>query len=270
MSICRVVVHTSLLVTLVASCTQPDTSRAPTLGTDLRTALQVANANPVGVTVAPGSGDRYVFDDNAGIFRMHEDGSATRVLSMSQFPDPGVQIRYPFTDFVAITDESFALTAIGDGFLLHTARRELTQHFCYEPGGSFPASQEQRTDAVTYDTRTGRLVAQPQTYDIDTGQVLMSQIGFYDATTGADVEWYNTPVDFLASGMTFDDKGQLLLVEGSDLYRFDFDSQQLVALYDLAQYGVSRASGIAFDAATATLVVVDSETDQLLEIALTK
>ena len=110
------------------------------------------------------TGKTCVLDDAAGLYRVAPDGTAALVRALAALPTPDVPVRPPFTDVVALGDGRFALTAIGDGYLLDLGADTMRQYFCYEPGG-FPEDEEQRTTAVTYDPVAARLYAQPRTFD---------------------------------------------------------------------------------------------------------
>src|SRR5687767_2158393 len=136
----------------------------PLARTDLRALLGVQTPDAVGVTVEP-DGDRlFVLDSNAGLFAIDALGAATLVVGMDAMPDPGVEVRRPYTDLVALGGNRFALTAIGDGFLLDIAANTQQLYFCYEPGFE-PDENTQRTDSVTYDAGRDLIIAQPQTFD---------------------------------------------------------------------------------------------------------
>ena len=124
-----------------------------------------------------------------------------------------------------------ALTAIVDGFLLDLAAGTLTRHVCYEPGG-FPEYQEQRTNALGFDPSTGRLYAQPRTFD-DPGTLLRSEVGMDAAHTGLDLHWWSLPNDLDAGGLIVTGPNQLVLGVGARLHRYDLTASRLTPLDDL-------------------------------------
>ena len=254
-----------LLIPLAAACSeQTEAPEEPLAAVDLRAALASSEVSAVGVAIAPDTGARYVFDDTAGIFQIGTDGIGTRVMDAAAMPDPGVAIRYPFTDFVALGADQFAVTAIGDGFLLDLANNTMSLYFCYEPG-FFPEEQEQRTDAVTFDQESNQILAQPLTLDAE-GQVLASNIGRYSRETGVDLDWYELDVDFVAGGMTVDAPGSTLLGSGTKLYRYTFESRRFDLVGNLKRFGVQSIDGLAFDSSANSLLVLDNTSDQLIEI----
>lgn len=254
------------LTLLAAACGDPEPSEPVAARVDLRVALAAADASPVGVAI-DAAGARMVLDEQAGLYRITPDGQATLVRTLAALPEPGVPIRPPFTDLVALGDGRFALTAIGDGFLLDLAADTMRQYFCYEPGG-FPEDQEQRTAAVAYDAAAGRLYAQPRTFDVD-GNFVRTEVASYDSTTGADLSWSALPDEFNAGGMVAPGGDVLLLGAGRRLHRYDVATSTLSPVEDLGRFGVSSIDGLALDPVAHTLVVVDRSADELIEIALT-
>lgn len=249
-----------------AACAEPDAPAPVAVRIDLRAALAASDASPVGVAL-DADGARMILDEQAGLYRLAPDGQATQVRALAALPDPGVQIRPPFTDVVALGDGRFALTAIGDGFLLDLAADTMRLYFCYEPGG-FPDEQEQRTAAVAYDAAGGRLYAQPRTFDVD-GNFLRTEVASYDSTSGADVDWRALPGRFDAGGMVALGGDVLLLGAGRQLHRYEIATSTLSSVEDLGRFGVRSIDGLAIDPVAGRLVVVDRSADELVEIALT-
>ena len=254
----------ALLAVIAPACTDPEPAEPVARRVDLRAATGLTEPRVAGVAIEPG-GARLVLDDAAGLFRIAPDGTATLVRALAALPTPDVPVRPPFTDVVALGDGRFALTAIGDGYLLDLGAETMRQYFCYEPGG-FPEDEEQRTTAVTYDPITDRLYAQPRTFDA-AGNLLRSEIAAYARDTGADVAWRSVPDDLDAGGMVADADG-LLLGAGHRLYRYDLASYTLTAVDDLARFGVERVAGLGLDAAGQRLVVVDGARAALVELDL--
>lgn len=236
----------------------------PLARVDLRAATGRADTRAIGVTV-DAAGDRLILDEEAGLFRLDATGAATLVLALADFPAPEIAIRPPFTDLVAMGDQ-LALTAIGDGFLLDLSAHTLTRHFCYEPGG-FPEYQEQRTNALAFDASTGRLYAQPRTFD-ENDQLLRSELAMYAGDSGLDLNWWTVPTDLDAGGMVVTGANTLVLGAHARLFRYDLTASQLSRTDDLTRFGVSQIDGLALDPATNTLLVLDGATDQLVELSL--
>jgi hypothetical protein len=258
---------TPVLLLAVAACaTEPPVDpETPRSRVDLRQAIAAgADVTPIGVTVGP-SGQRFVFDAALGLYRI-DGATAAEVVRMDQLPAPDVPIRPPFTDLVAIAPDVFALTAIGDGYLLDVAAMSLTQHFCYVPE-ELPDTLDQRTDAITYDVATDLIYAQPRTYDI--GENLLSaQIAGYTRDAGAIVEWRDVDIDTSAGGMVMLPGVGLVLGQGSRLQRYDFATYLFAPVDDLERFGVSAIDGLAVDTTAGTLVVLDGGSDQVVEIDL--
>lgn len=230
---------------------------------DLRAATGVTTPKVAGVAAELG-GARVILDEDAGLFRLAPDGTATRLRAIDELPTPDVPVRPPFTDLVALGDGQYALTAIGVGYLLDLTADTMRLHFCYEPGG-FPDDQEQRAAAVAYDATTGKLYAQPRTFDSD-GNLLRSELASYDRATGVDELWRPMPTDFAAGGMYAPGDGGLILGAGARLYRYDYASYELSAVDDLGRFGVSEIAGLAFDSAAGNLIVVDGDRAELVEV----
>ncbi len=215
---------------------------------------------PIGVAVGA-NGARYVLDERLGLYQL--DATAIEVVSMAAMPTPDEALVLPLTDLVALGPDVFGVTAIGDGFLLDTAKSTLQQHFCYLPEGT-PVELTQRTDALTYDPDRGLLFAQPVTFQPD-GTRVSSQIAAYQRDTGTDVAWYTIPVDVTATGMVMID-GELVLAIGTELARFDSGTSTLTDRIDLGRYGIEAIDGLAYDATNQRLVVADATTDAVFEV----
>lgn len=252
---------------LVLGCQQAPPDQEAATRIDLRAALTQSSVSAVGVAVAPDTGRWIVFDEQTGLFEVDASGNASVVVSMDAMPDPGVDIRYPFTDVVALGQGRFAVTAIGDGFLLDVGRQTMQQHFCYVPE-DLPSDLDQRANAVAYDPATNQLLAQPQSFDPATDTLVASQIARYDGVSGADLDWYGIDTNFLAGGMAVEAEGTVLLGAGSKLFRYDFTSYTLSEIDELSRFGVSSIDGLAIDSAGSSLLIVDDELDELVELKL--
>lgn len=239
----------------------------PLARVDLRHAMNVDDASPVGFAI--NEGERFIFDENVGLLRIDGD-QATAIVEMSSMPDPGptAPMRPPFTDLVAYAPHVFALTALEDGYLLDIEAMTLTQHFCYLPVGEdeTPRALTQRTDAIAFDAATNSLYAQPITRDV-AGTFVRSELSRYDARTGVDTSWYFVEDDVAATAMIVRDYG-LVLAQGSVLTHRAINGTQPRIVDDLARYGVTSIDGMAIDSATNTLIVVDREADAMFDIDL--
>jgi hypothetical protein len=258
------------LCAIVTGCAEETVRPEPPLGRlDLRAAMQTtSDISPVGLAIAP-DGQRFVFEETAGLYRL--DGElAVAVVPMSAMPDPGptAPVKLPFTDLVAIAPNVFALTAIGDGYFLDTSAMTLQQRFCYLPD-EVPRSLTQRTDGIAYDAASGKLYAQPVTYDA-AGTFQYAQVAGYELETGNDIEWYTAGNDVAATAMIALPDVGLVLGQGSRLTRFDTATSESILLDDLERFGVRSIDGLAIDAAAGTLVVVDKQTDTVFDIELAR
>jgi hypothetical protein len=177
-------------------------------------------------------------------------------------------VQFPITDVLAIGPNQFAITAIGDGYRLDVAAMTLAQYFCYLPDET-PVSWRQRTDAIAFDPVSNRLFAQPVTRDLN-GTFIKSEIAGYDFASGVDLEWHQVDNDVAATGMVFVPGTGLVLGQGSRLTHYDLATETTTEVANLAQFGVRSIDGLAVDATAGTLVVVDKETDKLVDIELAR
>ncbi len=257
----------SALVGVLSGCQDHAvTPEEPVARIDLRAALAADSVEPVGVAIAS-NGDRFVFDQTLGLYQLTATG-AVRVMPMSALPDPGTAITLPITDIVAISPTQFAITAIGDGFLLDTTAMTLHQHFCYVPDGT-PEFFTQRTDAIAFDAESNTLYAQPVTTD-DQGRFAGSQLASYNGATGESQQWYGMADRVAATGMTLVPGLGLLLGQDARLDRLDLSTGETTPFDDLERFGVHSIDGLALDRTAQTLIVVDRTTSELVEIDLAR
>lgn len=245
---------------LAAGCAE----QQPPAPVDLRAATGHADLRPSGIAVDP-TGARYLLDDHLGLFRLGAGGAFDLVLARAAMSDLGVPAAAPLTDLVAIGPGRFALTALGEGYLLDLGLGTLHPYF-----GSGPDARadghDQRTDAVAYDADARLLYAQPRTFDAG-NHLLASQVASYSLATGADLQWFDVTDDVAAGGMA-KVPGVAGLVLGVDtglclLFLDDVDE-----VIDLAPLGIVGIDGLALDRAAGTLLVVDGDAAQLLELEL--
>ncbi len=258
-----------LLVLLVGCATERE--EAPTSRIDLRASMHVTDAGPVGAAVGP-DGTRFMFDEDRGLYRIEGD-QLISIMTLAQLPTPDKQLQFPITDIVSLAPNLFAMTAIGDGFLLDTAANTLTQHFCYFPagdgGGGTPVSISQRTDAIAYDAVAQKIYAQPLTYDA-AYEFQYAQVARYNRATGVDEAWFDAPPSTLATGSAFVPDVGLVLGQGSELSRFDLDTREMIVLDDLSRFGVRSIDGLAIDPVTNSLIVADKVSDSVFDIDLAR
>ena len=248
---------------------EPDTT------IDLARALGIDDPQVVGITVAPDSGQRYVLDQLEGIFELHEDGSATLVRSNAELPVPEFLPRSLWTDFVAMGEDRFAITALSDGYLLDLRADTMTQYFCYVPGDMEPEFN-QLTNSVAFDAHSGVIYAQPITFEetMEERTALGASIGSYSLQGGQPIAWFDLEVtDFLAGGAAVDADGKLLLGKGSDIHLFDPSAPaepqhiyQLPAGSGPASVWRTDIQGLAVDSERGELLVVDGSRDRVIVI----
>ncbi len=200
---------------------------------DLTTRLP-ANADPVGVAASP-EGQLYVLDRNNGLYRI-EGAGATLVFPASASAQ--------LTDVVALGDERFALTAVNDGYMLDLHNQTFLSYFCYlpalppdpagDPGGptviptvstqlrSQGIEVEERTESVAFSPESLQLFAQPQTFRLDTGQVMGSELFVFSDGGGQPIAVQSMPSpSFIAGGMLAVDGQRLLLGSRNQIYTMD-------------------------------------------------
>ena len=260
---------------LLSACASPDLPplNPPTNNSiDLSAALGVTELAVIGVTVDATTGQRYVLDANAGIFEILDDGTADLVRSNQGFPIPDVAPVSAWTDFVALGDDQFAVTARNDGYLLDLDDDLMTEYFCYVPD-MMEQEFEQLTHGLTLDHQAGLLYAQPATYDMSgmSGPVdepIAASIGAYSLDGGQPVAWFDIPdIEFLAGGMAVDLDGSLLLGRGNELHRFVLEGEGRLEGIGVLE-GIGRIDGMAVDSEAEELLLVDGEQGKLITLSL--
>lgn len=245
----------------------PTVAPAPPAEARVVSRTSLAQSAPVGVTIAPDTGERFVLDAWEGLFRLDAEGKAQPHVGWEALvPDDGID-RRPYTDAVAIGMGQFAYTVQSDGILYDHNEGIARQHFCYEPGdtGLWGVDAFQLTQALGFDRTTRQLVAQPQTFP---GPVDAS-VGAWSADLGGQpTDWAVLPwPEFDAGGLVVDGAGEVILGHDALLYRLtlgqDGEPQPIV---DLAEFGIERVEGLAIDPDTDHLVVLDADRE-LVEIA---
>ncbi|MEO1338561.1 MAG: hypothetical protein AAFV29_23160 [Myxococcota bacterium] len=226
----------------------------------------------VGVTVEPNTGRRFVLDDQRGIYEVLAEG-VMRVASLDEITAQGDQPQSAFTDFVAIDEGEFALTAMNDGFLYDLETGTLSSYFCYVPGfiDDLPGGDGeifQLTESVTFDPEANLMFAQPQTFNTaNPNDVLLSQIGRFEMTGGEGFGWVDAPsLDFRAGAMAAVGNGKLLLVEGSRLLRVDATTGAVDGQTDLSRLGLQSIHALTYDHTAQSLIAVDQASETLYEL----
>ncbi|MBJ93914.1 MAG: hypothetical protein CMP23_05490 [Rickettsiales bacterium] len=257
---------------MLAACSvePPPPLPEPSAELDLSASLGLVDPDVVGVSIDPITGQRYLLDRFAGIFELADDGSARLLRATDQFPVPEVLPQSLWTDFVAMGEGRFALTALSDGYLLDLEAETMIEYFCYEPE-DMPFWEQQLTHSVTFDVEQGLIYAQPITFEqgsFEDPLALSSSVGAYSLDGGQPVAWFEMPEqDFLAHGAAVDLDGSLLLGRGNEIYRFDPEGLAERSLLGVIP-GVELIEGLAVDAELGTLLVVDGARDRLVEVPL--
>jgi len=256
---------------LAAACDAGDNT--PGYALTKKTSLDAvlgAPANVTGVSIDPDTGAVLVVDVTKGVHRLEVDGTSTQLWNGDAMAH-GIMLRSEFTDLAVLPGNQIALTARSFGYLLDLDAMTFRQHFCYVPGFEEEPwiweEEDQITDSLTYNPATGQLMAQPETFDTNSAVSLRSEVATFDLDSGEDLEWISTGLGALRSGgMVALDAETVLLGDGSKLYRWS-QASGLRNEADLASHGVSQIEGMALDASTGTLYVVDGATRQLFEFA---
>ncbi len=265
---------------LCAACGGEAEQRSGPIPLELRPALSLDDADVVGVTVTS-SGQRYVLDAAMGIYRLQNGVGERLVASEMLAAASDVQVTSPFTDLAIMNDGRFLLTARDDGFIYDPATGRVSQHFCYLPdpddGEPDPGQEQpdptvfaatQMTHSLAYAPQHGRILAQPQSYDsveLD-GPPVAAHVALFAVATGADLEWLQlVDPSFRAGGMVLDPDDRLLLGSGGTVYAF---VEPMAPLEPVVEIDGIDIQGMAFDATTGSLLLVDGFGDRLLEVDL--
>ncbi len=234
----------------------------------------------VGVTEDP-AGQRFALHSQGGLYQLDDDGDATLLASPAlMLADADAQPTSDFHDVAAMGGGRFVLIADNDGFLYDHNFALLTRHFCYEPNmngepwspGPDPvptaASARQRALSLDYDAANHRIIAQPRTFDEDTGETVAAHVASFDGATGLDQEWFEIgETELLAGGLIEVDDNEVILGQGTTLLSFDRSDRTLVPVLDL--FGlVDEISGLSRTADGETVLVTDEAHDQLVEVSL--
>ncbi|MFT7580914.1 MAG: hypothetical protein ACI9MR_002588 [Myxococcota bacterium] len=219
----------------------------------------------------PVSGEVYLLDARTGVYQLEADGGTTHVWhgDAAQY---GIQLPSEYTDLADLPDGTIAITAHSFGYLLDLEADTFQQHFCYEPGfvddPNLWLEERQITDSLTYNTVTGQLMAQPQTIDLNTTDVLRSEVATFDVASGEDLAWTGIVgiASLRAGAMVALDADTVLLAAEATLYSWS-PQNGLRFDYDFLANGISSVEGMALDANAERLYVIDASTRELVVLA---
>jgi hypothetical protein len=257
------------LIPLLAACGQPEKpapEKVPESAVVKRSFLS-ASSNFTGVTVDRTTGRRFVVSPTRGIYELLPDGTLTQRWDRNAGDDVLVPL---FHDLAALDSNRFALIADNDGYVLELDSKKLQRRFCYLPGevqDSQPTAW-QRSLAVTYEPTRDLIYAQPRTFPSRAQtDSQSSQIASFDPVSGEDLSWKDLPDrNFAAGGMAMDGQDSALLGSGAQLLRYDLAQQKWERSWDLSTEGVQDIGGVAVDAASDTLLVLDATDNELVEL----
>ncbi|MFT3707383.1 MAG: hypothetical protein QM817_06915 [Archangium sp.] len=213
-----------------------------------------------GITVDE-NGERFAWDTGRGIVSLADPSKV--ILSKTTIASPGA-----VEDVVAIPGGFFAVIARNEGRVVRNDG-VFYSRFCYLPG-SLPRPEQgpvvsQLSRAIAYGGDEGRIYVQPQTFN--DAIAVDNQIGQFEMGNDQPLEWQPTPeLEDMAGGMVVTSPHRLLLGLGSTLFEYDTGSQVFVRAVDLSNH-VTRIDGLAIDKHNNTLLVLDGNAPQVLELA---
>lgn len=217
-----------------------------------------------GVTI-DAQGERFVWVRGVGLHQVKPEGLvltlAVASLAMNPAPD--------FEDVAIIDANRLALIAKNEGFVVGRASGQRLGNFCYLPGDVQQAdpSAWQLSRALAYDAREDRLYVQPQTFT-GYGTLTGSELGLFDPALPNPLEWQAFGErTFSAGGMAVASRARTFLGAGTRLYQYDATAHAFTNRWDLEGL-VASIEGLAFDRQAGTVVVLDGEARELVELRL--
>lgn len=233
--------------------------------TSIRQLLGRGSTLAVGLTITPDTDELVLLDANSGVYKLDATRRFQMVVDMESLLVQSTN-GWGFTDIAALGSDTYALTALNDGFLLDLHDNTLRQHFCYVPGQfivEIGQTITQLTNGVAFDPTTSRIIAQPVTYTIQNQQAVRSDVATFAITGGEGDDWH--PIDdleFLSGAITVDLDGTLWLANGSDLYQYDLVHDDLLFSQSLDRFRVTDVMGMVFH--NGDLVVIDNPTHEIV------
>lgn len=260
---------------LLLACTAPDAPEQEQeleesiVLVDFRQAMDSPSVDVVGVTIRPDTGQRYVLDSARGIYEVDSQGEVSLVRALSDFPIPDQELQSEFTDIASLGGEQFALTARNEGYLLDLGANTLTRHFCYLPDDLDDEEVYQVTHSVTFDSESQQIYAQPQTFSLFDDSVFASSIGQFAQSNGDEQTWYPLEeIDYIAGAIASMGNAELVLAQGDTLRTFDLAHQVLSGGISLEGYSISDITGLAVDASSKSILIVDGASQKLVALPL--
>lgn len=226
--------------------------------------LGTATTVPVGLTITPDTDELVLLDAMHGVYKLDPERRFQLVADNASLLRQSSN-GWEFTDIAALGSDQFALTSLDDGFLLDLRDGSLRQHFCYVPGSFIIGSNQiaQLTNGVAFDPRTGRIIAQPVTYQMSNGSATRSDVGTFPITGGEGDDWH--PIadpEFLADAIAVDRDGRLWLAKRSSLYHYDLTNDELIFVQSLKRFDVTNVTGMTFH--NDDLMVIDMSSRELV------
>ena len=256
-------------VALFASCARPQVAEPAPLPLAAIALPSVISRTPLGRDATGVSidaqGQRFVWIRGVGLHQVTSEGLVLTLpltlLGINPPPD--------FEDVAIIDANRVALIAKNEGFVVGRTTGQQLSRFCYLP----PEMQQndpsawQVSHALAYDAQEDRLYVQPQTFT-GYGTLTGSQLGLFDPALPTPLEWQSFGErTFSAGGMAVTSRQHTWLGSGTRLYQYDATARTFANWWDLEGL-VSRIEGLAYDRQAGTVVVLDGEARELVELRL--
>jgi hypothetical protein len=239
--------HQLIAVLLLVACGRPEQP-----ATEVRPEPELRYDGLTGLTVVPGSGQRWWLKSGMGVV----DSDAKVV-----FYDP-----QPYDDLVALDADRIALIRRNDGFVYRVSTHQLLNRFCYLPGEveELVPGGYQESFVVGYDAAEDRIYVQPQTFDERGTRVLGAQVGIFRTDLATPLEWQDVGLpDLQAGGIAVESRERIWLGWGSSLYRYDAKAR---SLGKPVQLEVGEISALAIEGDR--LLVLDGSQGKLASLPL--
>lgn len=175
-----------------------------------------------------------------------------------------------FEDLAVLDSRRIALIAQDEGLVIDRQTGQELSRFCYRPDDvrwQDPIAW-QLSRALGYDPQEDRLYVQPQTFPGGGTTASTSQVGLFDPKRDEPLEWRDIDQPtFSAGGLAVETRERTWLGMGTRLYLYDARTGTFGGWWDL--FGtVTSIDGLAFDRQHRTLVVLDAEARELVELKL--
>lgn len=211
-------------------------------------------------------GERYLWVPGQGVVHL-ERGGPELILPAAML---GSRQRTSFEDLAVLDARRIALIAQDEGIVVDRHSGLELSRFCYLPDDvqwQDPIAW-QLSRALGYDPQEDRLYVQPQTFPGGGTTASTSQVGLFDPKQDEPLEWQDlAQPTFSAGGLAVQTRERTYLGMGTRLYLYDARAGTFGGWWDL--FGtVTSIDGLAFDRLNRTLVVLDAQARELVELKL--